>query len=425
MKRMNLKLRSKLRLGVFAFACCWTGFALAQPEESYLPSASAVRAALDASPAVAAARAMRDNATARAGGIRAGTYETVVRAMTQNRNVRNPSDKFIEGELAIERPIRMWGKADADAALADATLNYSEIALDDAEHETSRLMLTLWFKALRARQATAALERNASLAAELVASTNKRVRAGDAAAMDLEIAQAEQARAQAALAGAQTAQDAAQAELRARFPALGLPAQAQLPPVLPAVPADSLDSPARLRFLQSNHALRLAIADEAIAQRSARRSDLERKPDPTVGAFVLVERGGSERIAGVSVSMPIGSVHRRSVAAAAAAEAQAAARRRALVEQTVGAEFDVLVRSVTGLEQAARAHQSALALDRSAAERAGRAYAAGEIGIGQLLVVRRGLSDTSLSTNSALVDAVEARERLRLELHEASRFEAH
>ncbi len=434
------KIDMKLRLGFLAcvLGCASAAWAqsevapskvapseLAPSEQDYLPSAAAVRATLDASPAVAAARAMRESATARAEGIRAGSAEYVVRAIRQNRFVREPSDNFAEGQLAIERPLRLWGKSDADAALAEATLNQSEIALDDAEHETARQMLALWFKLLRTRQASAAVARSASLAGELVALTGKRVRAGDAAPMDLEIAQAEEARARAALAGARTAQDAAQAELRARFPALGLPGEAQSLLALPAAPGNGVDSSTRTRFLQANHALRLALADEAIAQRSARRSDLERKPDPTVGAFVIVERGGAERIAGLSVSMPLGSVHRRSAAAAAAADAQASARRRALVEQTVGAEFDVLVRTVTGLDQAARAHQAALALDQSAADRAGRAYAAGEISIGQLLVVRRGLSETSLATYAALVDALEAREKLRLELHQGSRFESH
>ncbi|KAI3590760.1 hypothetical protein D9X30_4245 [Cupriavidus sp. U2] len=414
-----------------AGACAAEGPAsttLAVSEDGYLPAAESVRAALDAAPDVAAARARRDGASARASGIRAGTAEFAVRATGQRRHVRDPSDNFAEGQVALERPLRLWGKSDADAALADAMIDQGDIALDDALHETSRQMLALWFNVLRARQTTAAMTRSAALAADLVVSTGKRVRASDAAPMDLEIVQAEQARAEAALAGARAAQGAAEAELRARFPALGLPAAmpvgAQIATLPPAVAGDLLGEGARARYLDVSHAVRLAIADEAVASRAARRSDLERKPDPTVGAFVTVERGGAERIAGLSISMPLGSAHRRSVALAAAADAEAAARRRAAVEQTAGAEFDVLARSVAGLEQAARAQQAALTLDQSAADRAARAYAAGEIGIGQLLVVRRGLTETTLAARTAMVNALEAQQKLRLELHEHSRFES-
>ncbi|WP_066741686.1 TolC family protein [Cupriavidus sp. D384] len=400
----------------------------AMTEDSYLPTVASVRAALDTAPDVAAARARRDSASARAGGIRAGTAEFVVRATGQRRHVRDPSDNFAEGQVAIERPLRLWGKSDADAALADATIDQGDIALDDAQHETSKQMLVLWFNVLRARQSSAAMARSAALAGDLVASTGKRVRASDAAPMDLEIVQAEQARAEAALAAARATQGAAEAELRARFPALGLPAvmpsDAPVATLLPAAAGDLLGEGARVRYLDVSHAVRLAIADEAVASRAARRSDLERKPDPTVGAFVTVERGGAERIAGLSISMPLGSAHRRSVALATAADAEAAARRRAAVEQAAGAEFDVLARTVTGLEQAARAQQTALTLDQSAADRAARAYSAGEIGIGQLLVVRRGLAETTLAARAALVNALEAQQKLRLELHEQSRFEA-
>lgn len=421
MKKQEWKVRRgdvlvALALGLWASAAC------AAPDDSYLPQPASVRAALDAAPDVAAASAKRDSTAARADGIRAGTAEFVVRATGQNRNVRSPSDNFAEGMVAIERPLRLWGKADADAALADATIDSGDIALDDARHETSKQMLALWFNVLRTREASSAMQRSTALAAELVTSTGKRVRARDAAPMDLEIAQAEQARAEAALAGARAAQAAAEAELRARFPALGLPGDMPAN-ALSSTPADLLTDGARARFLDANHAVRLAIAEETIAQRAARRSDLERKPDPTVGAFVTIERGGAERIAGLSISMPLGSAHRRSAAVAAAADAEAAARRRSGAEQTAGAAFDVLARSVTGLEQAARAQSSALALDQSAADRAARAYAAGEIGMGQLLVVRRGLTETTLAARTAAVNALEAEQRLRLEMHQHSRFE--
>jgi len=336
--------------------------------------------------------------------------------------VREPSERYAEGQLALERPLRLWGKADADGALADATAQAGQLAVMDARHEVSRQILSLWFGALRAQQVHLAAQGNDRLAAELAAITARRVQLGDAARMDHELVLAERARTAAALASARAAEAAAQAELRARFPSLGipggLPADARLQP-LPDAPTGSL----RNRYVEDSHEFRLALSEETQAQRQARRSDLERKPDPTVGVFVTIERGGAERIAGVSVSMPLGSAHRRSVAMAAAADAEAAARRRVAVERRIGAEFEVLYGGLEGKWAAARALSEALALQRSAAERTGRAYKAGETSLSELLMIRRALADTMLAERAAVVDTLEADSRLRLDLHQLWDFD--
>ncbi|MDF3835141.1 hypothetical protein P3W85_19560 [Cupriavidus basilensis] len=59
----------------------------------------------------------------------------------------------------------------------------------------------------------------------------------------------------------------------------------------------------------------------------------------------------------------------------------------------------------------------------NAAARAGRAYAAGETSLSELLVIRRSLADTALAARLAAVNAREAEEKLRLDLHLPSRFD--
>ncbi|WP_153955616.1 TolC family protein [Cupriavidus necator] len=413
-------------IAVISATAAMTGAARAQAaiteEAGILPGEAAVRDAVSQSPDVQMAEARRDAVLARAAGIRAGTAEAVVRATGQGRQVREPSERYAEGQLALERPLRLWGKADADGALADATAQSGQLAVMDARHEVSRQILSLWFGALRAQQVQLAAQGNDRLAAELATITARRVQLGDAARMDHELLLAERARTAAALASARAAEAAAQAELRARFPNLGipggLPADARLQP-LPDDPTGTL----RNRYVEDSHEFRLALSEETQAQRQARRSDLERKPDPTVGVFVTIERGGAERIAGVSVSMPLGSAHRRSVAVAAAADAEAAARRRVAVERRIGAEFEVLYGGLEGKRAAAKALSEALALQRSAAERTGRAYKAGETSLSELLMIRRALADTMLAERAVVVDTLEADSRLRLDLHQLWDFD--
>nr|WP_296228879.1 TolC family protein [Ralstonia sp. UBA689] len=393
----------------------WGTAVQAQGTASYLPTESTVREVVAQSPDVMAAESRRDATLARAEGIRVGTAETVVRAIGQGRQVRDPSERHAEGQIAVERPLRLWGKAQADGQLADAAAEAGELALKDARHETSRQILALWFAALRAEQARQAAQENARAAADLAALTARRVQLGDAARLDGELAAADHARMQAALAAATAAEQAAQAELQARFPSLGHPALAA-DTALPALPQDP---PERLRtqYIQDSHEYRLAMAEEAQAQQMAKRADLERRPDPTVGMFVTVERGGAERIMGISVAMPLGSAHRQSAALAAASDAQATARRRLGVERRLSAEFDVLYRNLQGKRATAQAQLEAAMLQKSASDRATRAYRAGESGLAELLAARRSLADALLAERLARVDVLEADSRLQLDLH--------
>ncbi|WP_019449186.1 TolC family protein [Cupriavidus sp. BIS7] len=390
--------------------------ARAQDALSYLPAEGAVREAVLQSPDVLTAESRRDATLARAEGTRAGTAETVIRAIGQGRQVREPSERYAEGQIAVERPLRLWGKAQADGALADLAAEAGNLAVKDARHETSRQILSLWIAVIRASQARMAAEDNARAASDLATMTARRVQVGDAARLDAELAAAELARARAAVATAEAAEAASLADLRARFPMVGRPTPEPVRIVLPPAPQEPAEQ-LRTEYVQDSHEYRLAMAEEAHAQQQAKRADLDRKPDPTVGMFVTVERGGAERILGVSVSMPLGSAYRRSNAVAAAADAETAARRRLGLERKLGAEFDVLYRNLSGKRAASVAQTEAAALQRTASERATRAYRAGESGLPELIAVRRSLADALLAERLASVDVLESDSRLKLDLH--------
>jgi outer membrane protein TolC len=399
--------------------------ATAAQAQAYLPPEAAVRDAVARSPAVQAADAAWRSAQARARALGAGPHETVVRASGQRRWVHDGSgQRFTEGQVAIERPLRLGGKAESDAQLADATQATGRVAAQDVRHEAARQLLALWFAAQRSGQALQAAQGNADAAAELARITERRLHAGDAARLDAELTAAEHARMRAALATAQAAHQAAQADLQARFPGLeaALPAMdgkaPPLPDLMPQPPAQL-----RLQYMERSHEYLLAQAEETLALHQARRTDLERRPDPTVGVFATSERGGGERIAGVSLSVPLGSVHRQAQADQALAEADAALSRRLAAERRLGAEFDALWSLLAGKRAAAQAQARAATLQQGAADRALRAYRAGESGLTELLAVRRALAEAVLAERLARSEALEGDSRLRLDLHELWDFD--
>ncbi|MCO8252040.1 TolC family protein [Comamonas thiooxydans] len=399
-------------------------FTSAAQAQSYLPSETAVRMAVEQSPTVQAADAARRGAQARADGLRVGPHETVIRASGQRRWTHDGSgQRFTEGQIAIERPLRLWGKAAVDGELAEATRATGRLAAQDARHETARQLLALWFAALRAGQARQAAQGNADAAAELANITERRLRVGDAARLEAELAAAEQARMQAALAGAEAAQTSARADLCARFPDLCPMASTSSDAATLPTPPSGSETQLRLRYIEHSHEYLLAQSEEALALHQARRTDLERRPDPTVGVFATSERGGSERIAGISISLPLGSVHRQSQAAAALADADTALSRRLAVERRLGAEFDVLWSQLKGKRAAATAQAQTVTLQRSATDRAMRAYRAGESGLADLLAARRVLAEAVLAERMSHIDTLESDSRLRLDLHEMWDFD--
>ena len=89
----------------------------------------------------------------------------------------------------------------------------------------------------------------------------------------------------------------------------------------------------------------------------------------------------------------------------------------------MGAEFDVLWSQLNGRRTAATAQARAAELQRSAADRAMRAYRAGETGLAELLSAHRVLADTVLAERMTHIDTLESDSRLRLDLHEIWDFD--
>lgn len=382
-------------------------------EASWLPDDATVRA-LESHPAIAEALARREAGHARAAAIRRGPQETVVRSMLRERYVRDLPDRYGEGEIALERPLRLGAKADADAALGDTTRRAADIELADARHELARALLAAWFELLRARaelDSALAAQEQATTLARAVAT---RVRRGDAALVDQELAEADAQRQQASVEAARTAERAAAAMLARRFPQVGEPGAT--PAALPAIPEGD-EASLRTEYVEESHERRLAIAESERAAQAARRASLDRRPDPTVGVFVGVDRGGLDRLAGVNVSVPLPGSYRESNAMAAAAEASALRARAEAVSARLAAEFDALWANAVGRRAAAESLDRAARSQAGALARTRRGYEHGELGIAEVLAAQRAAREVAGASRRGAIDASEAALRLQLDLH--------
>jgi outer membrane protein TolC len=398
-----------------ALALCALG-AQAQTLEVWLPPAAQVAPVLQASPLIQAARARQEAQLQRARGLEAGSAEWALRLNQQQRRVRDPQERFAETTLALERPLRLWGKAGMDARIAEQDREVARIGLADALHEASRQLLTQWFAALRARLDADSAERERQLARELDRQAHIRLREGDISPLDARLAEAELQRGEAAVRLAQAELARSTAQLQRLYPGLPEPRWPEGEVEPPAPPAQALEA-ALQDFLAHHHELNLLRAEARRQQLLAERIERDRWPDPSVGLYTARERAGGEQLVGVSVAMPLSGTWRESQARAALAESQALAQRVQQLERQLGADFEARWLQLAQQQQAVVALRAAATTQRLAADKSLTAYTLGEHSMTELIQNRRLANEQQLASQRLLLEGLLSRALIELDAH--------
>lgn len=410
--------RGAIAFGLIVLASQQAWAAPAEPPE--LPPAAVVRTLLETAPAVGAARHELDASEAQARQLRAGPHEWTLRGDLQQRTVRPENDRrYGEYAAALERGVRIGAKADIDERLGAAGQDVSRWALGDAQHETAREMLALWFDWLRAEGEVGARTRQHALAAELARIAEIRLRQGDAARLDLNLAQGAVAQAAAQLASAEAKRTEVGTALDIRFAGLRPRAAVNL-----SEPADPTGVRLDLEAMMSrNHELAKARALSRQAMLTAQRADANRMADPVFGVRVASDKGGDERVLGLSLAIPIGGAARVAASDSSLAMARAAAAQEAAVEARVRTEATRELAAVRSSYQTWQRLQAAATAQQTATDMQEKAWKLGEASIADLLQARRTADELHLAERLARIDALAALHRWRLDIHELWDFD--
>lgn len=404
--------RSLMSFGLVVLACqqAWA----VDPVSHDLPPAAVVRSLLETAPAVSAARHDLAASEAQARQLRAGPHEWTVRGDVQQRTVRPENDRrYGEYAAAIERGVRIGGKAELDERLGAAGQEVSRWALGDAQHETARELLAMWFDWLRADAELAARNLQHSLAAELARVAEIRLRQGDAARLDLNLAQGAVAQAAAQLVSAEARRDEIGAALDIRFPGLR-----PRSPVTLSDPADPAGAGVELETLLSrNHELAKARALSRQAMLVAQRADAGRMPDPVFGVRVASDKGGDERVLGFSVAIPLGGAARAAASDSSLAMARSVAAQEAAVEARVRTDARRTLTAVRSSYETWQRLQAAARAQQTATDMQEKAWKLGEASIADVLQARRTGDELQLAERLARIDALAALHRARLDAH--------
>lgn len=376
----------------------------------------ALQTAFERSPELAARRAELEQARARLVTARTYPYNPQVSASGARRSGAGAAST--DRGLEVSQEIEIGGQRSRRVAVAEAALAGAEARFERDQRLLAGRVTGAFAEALRARELLRIDETDAALAQDLLRIGERRLEAGKATQIELNLARAAAGRSNRGVELSKGAYAKARAEL-AEVVGLGASAppepegdlqslaagQAELPPLVELVKS-ALDNREDLLALQRE--TEAALAEVALERALAR-------PNLVASAFQDRE-AGTDTIGGLSltIGIPLFDRNRGRVAEAAAAAAQAAAEvaaARLAVEREVASAYATY--------QAARAAARGLGeqVIGSLEENLGllqRALEAGKISRIEVSLLRREFVDGQREYLDALVAALQARAALDL-----------
>ena len=392
--------------------CLLPAHAQTDPNALGLPSAALVEQVLAAYPPV---RAARDAVRAEAAGRRrleAGPYEFLLRGGYQ-RHAR-PDGRFPEVDFGVERPLRLPDKARADRDLGAQNVELARSVAFSAWCDGARHLLQFWAGWARENVQRELWAQQAQALREQVNVVSRRAAAGDAPRVEVNLAEAAAAQAEATVANFRGRESGSRAALERTFPGLSVP-----PTIVPGSPR-SLDRGLdwfldRVRL--HNDEIRVARANAKRATLLARRAAADRVPDPTIGARIGSDRSEQDRMAGVYLTIPIPGTARQALSESVRALSDAAASQEAAVIQRVLAEAAIMEGQARGAFAAwVKARDAADGMRRNA-ESMLRSWQLREASLNDVLIARRLAVESALAAALAQIDAEESRYKLLIEAH--------
>ena len=401
----------------------FSGGLLAAETPPNLPPTEAVIQVLRAHPSVQAAGSQIDVEAANRRRLEAGNHEWSLRLGGQQRKATpsgSPNERFTEWNAALERPLRLPGKAALDAEIGSIGVSLAETAHGDTLHEGGRNLLKSWFMWLRESATAQQWAEQSALLGKQAKALRRRLQLGDASQLESIQTDAALAQAEAQLTQARVRQRNAGEDLRRRYP--GLPISEPESIATPGAVSGSAEEWIN-RILEHSHELGLARGEAQRAMSLAGRSSRERLPDPTVGLQFSRERGGEENVMGAYISIPLPGSARQASSDASRAQVGVASSREAAVRQRIEAEAAQLYDSAVAAVDSWQSNRIAAEHLNRAAEMTARTYQLGEGTLGELLTSRRLANDAQLAARLSQLEALELHYRLQLDAHQLWDFD--
>ena len=309
-------------------------------------------------------------------------------------------DDFVDFEAVVSQSLDPGPQRSARLAGARASTDRARAELADLQRLRLRDVWSVFARLLTSRDRLALLARGRQAADELLAATRRRFDAGEGTALELNRAHIAAANARADRLAEEAAGSAGLARLKGL---LGLEGPVEIRGSLASPPPLSLD--ALLAGLGRRPDLEALAAEAREAKARILLGQAMARPGFGVRGGLAREEGADIVRAGLVVTLP---VHDRGREMTAAGQARAEALRRELASARAAAEAEVregyssLAHQLSAARELENTAIPALEDNESLAL---KSFEAGEIGLGELLLIRREILETRLAYLDRLLDA--------------------
>ena len=307
-------------------------------------------------------------------------------------------------ELGLGQTFEPGGRRSARVAGATAAIAEGTANIDEVTRSVLRSAASAYYRAVHANERIRNLNAAHELAATIYSAAERRFKAGDIAVLDVNIARGSLARVRAEREGAEASKALALGELRQL---LRLENDAGVEGSLSAPGQGDLSAALQAAALRPElRALEAAIQE---AEAELRLGLSFSKPEYGVGVRYSREEGDQIILGGMTVRLPVFSKgqEQRAVGAARAARLRSeleAARTRVQLE--VRASFDAYTRRLAAVRVLAAAAVPGLEENE---QLAARSFEVGQLGLPELLLIRREIFETRSQYLDALLEAALAR----------------
>lgn len=368
-----------------------------------LDLARVIALAAEASPAVRLVRAQVAEAEGRleTADVRTVENPTVSAAMGPRIGPKNGVDV----DLSLEVPIEIGGRRSKRVSAASEEVTGERLRVEDASREAVAVAVRAYFRALRSEERLGLARQQKNLAEEVLAAARARHEAGQVPRLEVNLAEAEVARAQSQIAAEQVGTSRTRSELAL---ALGLPSATSLRPSGKLADRALLDGAASNVGADHRPDVLASLSDVRAADAEVSLAEAQRLPDLAFTAGYAREEDANIVTAGVSVSLPLFNPRTGAVAEARArrnrARIEAEIKKAAASAQIEGARaaYAAAVEALRAIEDDVL--PSVLENEKLTYE----SYRAGKIGLATLLQVRREALETRRAYLDSLLGASEA-----------------
>ena len=397
-----------MRMGSCAVALCaaicvQAGVANAQTQGRTMTFAEVLSRAREQAPQIVSARLAVEEVRGRLIGASL-RFQTNPELEANLGNREGPGSRFTDFEIGLGQGFEPRSRRSARVAGANAAIAQSSANVDETTREVLRLAAGAYFRALHAQERIRLLGATQELAANVHSVADRRFKAGDIAVLDVNIARASLARVRAEREAAEAVRSLAVGDLRQL---LGIDGDIRVEGELTR--SNQLDLTALLKVAAQRPELRALEAGVREAEAEAQLGRTFGRPEYGVGVRYAREEGDQIVLGGVTISLPVFSKGQELQAVGSARAARLrieldAARTRVQLE--VRSLFEAYSRRIAAVRVLEA--EAIPGLDENETLTA-RSFEVGQLGLPELLLIRREILDTRSQYLDALLEAALAR----------------